>query len=120
TKYESSKMRVVDYLSQEEFNQVIKDASYVITHGGAGTIMTCLKMNKKILAAARLASYHEHVNDHQTQLLSSFEDMGYLIYMKELDDIAPYIEQIQTFEPKQYQSNTANMISLIEQFIDNL
>ena len=76
--------------------------------------MTALKSRKKILAAARLAQYKEHLNDHQTQLLETFEKQGYLIYMgddwqgkfDDLKDIAevvylPRTEGISTTKIKQ-------------------
>jgi len=118
TPYQSTSMEIFDYLEQDEFRRLMQEADLVITHGGVGTIMTALKNRKKILAAARLVQYKEHLSDHQTQLLETFEKQGYLIYMRDLSDIRPYLEQIKTFEPKEYASNTGHMISLIEDWID--
>lgn len=118
TPYQSSRMEIFDYLEQDEFRRLLQEADLVITHGGVGTIMTALKSRKKILAAARLAQYKEHLNDHQTQLLETFEKQGYLIYMRDLSDIRPYLEQAKTFQPREYASNTSHMISLIEDWID--
>ena len=89
TKYESKNMEIFDYMDRDQFSTFMNSADLVITHGGVGTIMTALKERKKILAAARLSEYHEHVNDHQIQLLTSFEKEGYLIYMLDLSDIKP-------------------------------
>ena len=118
TEYESSDMEVIAYIDQQKFAEYMNQADLIITHGGVGTIMTALREKKKILAAARLAKYHEHVNDHQTQLLESFEQAGYLIYMRDLTDIRPYLKQAETFEPKPYVSQRDHMVSLIENWID--
>ena len=118
TSWQSDCIRVTDYLDREAFDEYIRTASLIICHGGVGTIMTGLKNRRKILAAARLQKYHEHVNDHQIQLLEAFEKRGYLIYMQDLDDIRPYLEKARDFEPEMYQSNTAGMVRLIEDWIE--
>ena len=83
TKYESKNMEIFDYMDRDQFSTFMNSADLVITHGGVGTIMTALKERKKILAAARLSEYHEHVNDHQIQLLTSFEKEGYSLVLDE-------------------------------------
>lgn len=119
TKYESENMEVFDYMDRDQFSTFMNSADLVITHGGVGTIMTALKERKKILAAARLSEYHEHVNDHQIQLLSSFEQEGYLIYMHDLSDLKPYLEKVKSFEPKTYQSNQEYFVNEIKKWIDS-
>lgn len=118
TKYSSDCMKVVDYLDRNAFEEAIAKTSIVITHGGVGTIMSALEKKKVILGAARLNTYGEHVNDHQTQLLQSFEEEGYLIYMKDLEKIDQYLEQAKTFVPKPYQSEREKMLKLVSDWID--
>ena len=117
TRYESSRMEVFSSVPAEQFGQLMDEADLIITHGGAGSIMTALKKGKKILGCARLAKYHEHVNDHQTQLLSAFEDMGYLLYVKDLDQLGDYIEKAADFTPAAFASNTQSFVSFLEQWI---
>lgn len=119
TKYRSDNMKIFDFINQAEFSQMLEKADIVITHGGVGTIMTALKNHKKILAAARLSEYGEHQNDHQIQILESFDEQGYLIYMKNLDDISRYYHQILDFTPKEYESNQMRFIAMLENWIEN-
>ena len=118
TKYESKNMEIFDTMDRDQFSSFMEGADLIITHGGVGTIMTALKERKKILAAARLQKYHEHVNDHQIQLLSEFDSEGYLVYMEDLSDISPYIKKIQDFEPKMYQSNQDYFVNEIKNWIE--
>lgn len=118
TKYESKNMEIFDYIDRERFANLLGEADLIITHGGVGTIMTALSSRKKIIAVARLSEYGEHHNDHQTQILESFEELGYLYYLRDFSQLAVYIERIKNFEPRQYRSNTQNMIQLIEQFVE--
>ena len=52
TKYESKNMEIFDLIPTDEFNKYIKSADLIITHGGAGSILTAIKNNKKVIAAA--------------------------------------------------------------------
>ena len=118
TQFSSQDMEVFDYIPQEKFASFLNEADLIITHGGVGTIMTGLREHKTILAAARLAQYKEHHNDHQTQLLEAFEEDGFLIYMRDLRDIRPYLKKAETFHPRPYVSNNAAFVARIRDFIE--
>ena len=83
TKYESDNMEMFDLIPANEFDEYIKKADLIITHGGAGSILTGVKNNKKIIAAARLAKYKEHTNDHQRQIIKEFSEQGYILELKD-------------------------------------
>ena len=119
TKYDRKNMQVFDLLDKDEFDEYIKKCDLLITHGGVGSILTGLKNNKKVIAAPRLAKYNEHMNDHQTQIVTNFSKMGYILAYNEGDNLAKIIGEIKTFKPKKYISNTDNMIKIIKNFIDN-
>lgn len=119
TKYQSEDMKIFDLLDQEEFKRLISECDLLITHGGVGSILTGLKNNKKVIAAARLSKYKEHMNDHQLQIIEKFSKSGYILELKDFDKLDEVIEKSKKFKPKKYQSNTENMIKLIENYIDN-
>ena len=119
TKYDSKNMQVFDLLDKDEFDEYIKKCDLLITHGGVGSILTGLKNNKKVIAAPRLAKYNEHMNDHQTQIVTNFSKMGYILAYNEGDDLAKIIGDSKNFKPKKYVSNTNNVIKIIKDFIDN-
>lgn len=120
TKYKSKNMEIFDFVSNDEMQEFNKSASLIITHGGVGSIIESLKNNKKIIAAARLKEYGEHVNNHQLQIIESFKDLGYLLELKKINELGAVIKKAKTFEPKAFESNTQNMIGLVEHYIDSL
>ena len=67
TKYKTDCMKVIDFLSMDEFNQYIDKADYIITHGGVGTILDSLKKDKKIIAVPRLKKYKEQGKKSEIQ-----------------------------------------------------
>ena len=78
-----------------------------------------MKLHKPIIGVARLAKYQEHVNDHQIQLLESFEKEGYLIYVKDLEELGEAIKKAKDFTPAMYTSNTNALIAYIENWISS-
>ena len=117
TKYHSKYMKLIDFLSIDEFNKYIEQADYVITHGGVGTILDSLKKNKKIIAVPRLKKYKEHVNDHQLQIITEFEKDGYLLAVDNLDKLETAVQKIKKFKPKKFHSNQKKFIQLIDNYI---
>ena len=118
TKYESENMEMFDLIPANEFDEYIKKADLIITHGGAGSILTGVKHNKKIIAAARLAKYKEHTNDHQKQIISEFSEQGYILELKDFNKLGKLIEKSKTFKPKKFVSNTENMMKLVSDYIE--
>ena len=118
TKFESDKMEIVDFMSVEEFNNNIEKADIIITHAGVGTILTALNKNKKIIAAARLKKYGEHVNDHQLQIVEKFSDEGYVLPLEDFDRLDEIIKKAKEFKPNKFVSNKQNFLDNIKREID--
>ena len=118
TKYESKNMEIFDLIPMEKFDDLIKSCDLLITHGGVGSIITGLKNNKTVIAAARLEKYKEHTNDHQLQIIENFSNDGYILGLDNFDELDKVLEKAKTFKPKKYVSNTDKMIKIIEDFID--
>lgn len=119
TKYQSKDMKIFSLVSQDKLKELTKKADLVVTHGGVGSIVMSLKMGKKVIAVPRLSAFGEHVNDHQIQIVDSFDKQGFLIGVIELDSLEKALEKAKTFKPKKFISQTDNMIKIIEDFIDN-
>ncbi len=120
TKYKSKNMEIFDLIPADKFDQYIEKSDLVITHGGAGSILTALKKNKKVIAAARLSKYKEHTNDHQIQIVKEFSDEGYILELNDFNKLGKLIEKSKKFKPKKFMSNTKNMIKLLEDYIEDV
>ncbi|MCI9084674.1 MAG: exopolysaccharide biosynthesis protein, partial [Bacilli bacterium] len=79
TKFQSDDMEIFDLVSMDDFNKYMDECDLLITHGGVGCILDGLKRNKKIIASARLKEYGEHTNNHQLQIIETFENNGYIV-----------------------------------------
>ena len=119
TKYNSDKMLVLNLITNEELTKYIDRASYVICHGGVGSIVSSIKAGKKVIAVPRYEKYGEHVNDHQVQIVETFTEQGFIKGIKEVSELSQAIANINDFQPQKFVSNTENFISMIADFIDN-
>lgn len=116
--FKSKYMKIFDLIPMDEFDEMIKKCDLLITHGGVGSIIAGLKNNKKVIAAARLSKYNEHVNDHQLQIIDNFSKEGYILKLDNFDDIDKLIKESSKFKPKKFKSNADNMIDLIDREIE--
>lgn len=113
TDLDSKFMHLIEFTTQREMEALIQNAEFIITHGGVATIIEGLNMNKKVIAVPRLKKYKEHVNDHQLQIVENFNDSGYIIGTKGVEEIEDALEKVENFVPKIYNSNN-------EKFVDRL
>lgn len=119
TKYKSCHMKIFDLIPMKEFEQLIKKADLIITHGGVGSIMSGVRSNKKIIAVARLKKYGEHTNDHQKQIIQEFVNKGYILECNDLNHLDDKLQEIEQFSPQKYKNNNRKMITTIKNFINS-
>lgn len=119
TKFESESMTLYKQLPLDEIKKLTQKADLIITHGGVGSIITSIEMGKKVIAVPRLKKYNEHVNDHQLDIIKSFDEIGYIIGLNGVEELGETLKKIKDFQPKQYVKNTGRIIQLVEDFIDN-
>ncbi len=120
TRYKSENMQIIDYMPLREFEDYVDKADIIICHAGVGTILTALKKGKKIIAAARLKKYGEHVNDHQLQILDNFTDEGYILALEDFDKIDLLLKQAKNFTPAKFKSNKKYFLKQLEKEINIL
>lgn len=106
------------FLGMNEFSDITAKADIVITHGGTGAIIGAVKKGKKVIAVPRAAKYGEHVDDHQQQIVGQFRELNLIYGCKDCSEIEQALEFVKTAKFNSYQSNTANIINSIEEFID--
>ncbi len=117
TEYESNKLKLFKYLDKDDFDNYLKKADLIICHAGVGTIVNCLKNDKKVLAVPRLSKYGEHQNDHQLQIANAYFQKGYILVMDDNDDFDEKIAELRKFEPKKFVSNNEIFVNKLKKYI---
>jgi len=111
----------VAFVSRDEFDHLIREASLVITHGGAGSIGKCLLAGKKPVLVPRRVAFGEVVNDHQLELVRELESQGriYAVY-----DIASFPDVVRSAREQGGSQAPADRCSgvsaIVKVFLDRL
>ena len=119
TKFESKDMEIYDKIPIKELEELINQANLIITHGGVGSIINSISRDKKVIAVPRLKKYKEHVNDHQLDIIESFNEKKYIIGLQNVKELEDALKKVNDFNPNRYIKNTGNIIEIIENFIEN-
>ena len=112
-----------DFITPEEFDEYIKSADIVVSHGASGSIMKALNANKKVIAVTRLEKYGEHINDHQIQNNEAFRDNNYVLMADlELEDLGECFKKIKSKNNglvKWKNKDPMAIVNMIDEFIQN-
>ncbi len=68
TPFSHPKMKVVDFLSLDEFENMLQNCKLFITHAGEGNIGQALQLKKQTVVVPRKEEFHEHTDNHQEEL----------------------------------------------------
>lgn len=119
TKYESKDMKIFSMINSENFSKMLDEADLIITHAGVGSLISSLERGKKVIVVPRLKRYNEHVNNHQIQIARKYKHEGYVKSVMNLKNLGRAIKSMENFEPKEYKKTKSEILSIIENFIDN-
>ena len=118
--YEIDRVRNVNFVSPLQLEELYNEATLVVTHAGAGSMIAALEHQKKVIAFPRLKKYSEHVNNHQVELARKFESLGYLLmYHEEVESFQDVYERMKSFEPLSY-VRQQEMVTMIDNRITAL
>lgn len=105
------------FLDRDEFAAKTAECDTFITHGGTGAIIGAVKQGKKVVAVPRLAKYGEHVDDHQVQLLTQFDELNLITACYDSEDLGKALQELPQKQFKEYQSNTKTILDDIESWM---
>lgn len=117
TKFESDRMKTYKYISGDEMSKYTDEADLVVCHGGVGIITNSIKKNKKVFSMPRLKEFKEHRNNHQTQIVDKFTELGYIKKITSYDDFVKEYKNIKKFNPKKPKFDNSKILELVSDFI---
>lgn len=108
------------FLSRSEFRKSLEEASLVISHGGAGTILEMIHLNKVPVVMPRRKRYGEHVNDHQVQLVRAMASQGWIVPVFEPEELAHAFRKARRSSGNRGVLPSSRMLPLIARAIEEL
>lgn len=107
-------------LSNSSFQKKIEEADLIITHCGVNSIISCMRLNKKLIIVPRLKQYGEHVDNHQTEIANLMKNKFKICC---LDNVSKLLETVPIAINTQYKpwnGNPDQLITTIRNIIINL
>lgn len=119
--FQSKHIKCISFLDKDAFVEHMKEARFIISHAGTGSIVSALKMGKKIIVGPRLSEYGEHIDDHQLEILEAFSKMNLIVPLnKDLDDLEEKIGKLHQYKLNTFRSNTKNFNLQLTHLINDL
>ena len=86
--YRPRNIEFTDFVDPSEFNQLARDAQFMVAHAGMGSIITALELGKPIVVMPRRARFRETRNDHQVSAANHFGQQGRVVVATDEQEIS--------------------------------
>lgn len=80
-------VEVVETLPFGRVQEVLREASIVVCHGGTGSLITALRQGCQVIAIPRLSRLGEHYDDHQAEITEAFAARGLVLVANSVDEL---------------------------------
>ena len=95
SKYIPKNAKYFNFKKDDEIiKNLMKQARIIISHGGAGTILDVLHLNKPLIVVPKLRKFKEHIDNQQMELAEALERERKLLFVTNIDKLENAIEQI--------------------------
>lgn len=81
------------FLDSTKYRGMLAAADVAVVHGGVGTMRSALSLGAKVVAVPRMASFGEHVDDHQFEIVSAFAERGYIVPCYDVSRLVEMIKE---------------------------
>jgi UDP-N-acetylglucosamine transferase subunit ALG13 len=115
--YSNYKPKFCEYskmLKYPDMNKYIRDSTIVITHGGPGSIMLPLSVNKIPIVVPRQYRYNEHVDNHQVLFTNRLEKEKKIIAVYEMESLLYTINNYNQLIKDRFIQKNSNLNSVIK------
>lgn len=117
--YKPTNLKVIEYCSPAEFEDIMAKSRVIITHAGIGTIMQSVKLAKLVVVVPRQAELGECSDNHQWATAEQLEKEGKILVAYEISELPDKLEQAENFIPAKEKSEQG-IIQAVEKFLEKL
>ncbi len=104
------------FTSQEKMEKIIRKSRLIVSHAGAGSVITAHEFKKPLIIVPRLKGFGEHTDDHQTEIAKVLESQKKALAVFDMSCLQKKITEASKMHVKRVENKMINRI--IERFID--
>lgn len=113
----SKNIKCYKYLTPQQFEKNLKKCSIFITHAGAGSIMSGIRLKKPVIVVPRLKEFNEHVDNHQLQITKKMQEHGTILPVYDINDLWKMIKKSRKIKPKELKTRSP-IFDIIERILE--
>lgn len=107
-------VETVETLSFERIQELLRDASIVICHGGTGSLITALREGCGVIAMPRLMEKGEHYDNHQEEITSAFAARGLIAVANTPDELSAALKAVRAKTPVLATTDPTELITYLD------
>jgi len=92
--YQPSHFKAVPSLDPAEYQKQFREADFIVSHAGMGSILTALSMQKPIIILPRRGYLQETRNDHQFATAQRFQSRAGVFVAQDEADLPEVLHQL--------------------------
>jgi len=120
TNYKPKNIKYFSFVEEEEkILELYKKSRIVITHAGAGTILTLLQNKKPLVVVPRLKEHNEHIDNHQLELTEVINNKGLATVVYDIDKLEGALKNSNVKTNYQPDSNE-NLTTFLKEYIGTI
>lgn len=118
TGFKSSCGPAEDFIEMNRFQQLLREATLVVSHAGAGTILQVLGAGKIPIVMPRQRRYFEHVDDHQLELVEAMANEHRVIPVFEAEDLPDAVLEARNRNAAEPRVNSSALVGMVRTAIE--
>jgi len=87
TKYIPKNTEWFKFTNYENNLDLILKSDFIICHGGAGTLLDILNLNKKVIVVPRMKEFNEVYDNHELELVEALKDKDICEIVNDIKDL---------------------------------
>lgn len=118
TDYEPVNTRFFDFLENfKEIEKLNRDARVVVSHAGAGSILTALEQKSSVIVVPRLRKYSEHMDDHQLEITEVMSENQRVKAVCDVDELEKCLQSDLSFMDER---NENRLVESVKDYLSSI
>jgi UDP-N-acetylglucosamine transferase subunit ALG13 len=120
TKYRPKNMTYFTFVEDEnEILELCKKARIIVSHAGAGSLLTILNYMKPLIVVPRLKKFNEHIDDHQLELAEVLKNDGKFVLIYDVKNLEATLKEIGKSDCNKNKKDK-KLINFLKKFIETM
>lgn len=107
----------VAFIGRPEFERLVREADFVVTHAGVGSVMTSIGLGKAPLVVVRRSRLGEVIDDHQAELATELSRAGLIRIAESAEDLVAHFRNGPEEVSPDTRGSNGRMLEIVHQFL---